>query len=240
MELGSGKEKLIEIKDFFHRTIMHYAFWYSETEKKFGKKIAFDILDNAWNRFFDIFLSRIGKSAGFETQNGFPLVFNNYSKEELEELQNAMAVSWLANDGIWFQAIEFSRGMKDAKNVNDSTWAQFSPFEALTIKKKLGLSEFAGLEGLKTALQHRLYAYVNKQEIEDETENSFVFRMVDCRVQTARKRKGLDDYPCKSGGIIEYTTFAKTIDPRIKTEVVCCPPDPHPDSYYCAWRFYID
>ncbi|MGE5355263.1 MAG: DUF6125 family protein [Deltaproteobacteria bacterium] len=239
MELGQRMEKLKEIKDFLHRIIMHYSFWYAETEKKFGKEMAFDILDNAWNRFFDIFINRIGKTAGFETENGFPLVFNDYSKEELEELQNAMAINWLANDGIWFQAIEFSRGMEDAKIVNDNTWAQFSPFEALTIKRKLGLPEFAGLEGLKTALLHRLYAFVNRQEIVEETDDSFVFRMVECRVQAARKRKGLNNYPCKSGGIIEYTTFAQIIDPRIKTEVVLCPPDPHPDSYYCAWKFYI-
>ncbi|MCD4789220.1 MAG: DUF6125 family protein, partial [Bacteroidales bacterium] len=26
---------------------------------------------------------------------------------------------------------------------------------------------------------------------------------------------------------------------RIKTECICCPPDKHPEEYYCAWRFYI-
>lgn len=240
MEINAAKKEFIDIKDFFYRTLMHFSFWYSETEKLFGREIAYDILDNAWNRFFEIFMNRIGKSTGFETENGFPKVFNSYSDEKLEQIQNALAVNWLANDGVWFQAIEFSKGMQNAKTVNDNSWAQFSPFEALTIKKKLGLSEFAGLEGLKTALQYRLYAFVNKQEIVEETDKSFVFRMVECRVQAARKRKGLDDYPCKSGGIIEYTTFAQTIDPRIKTEVVSCPPDPHPDSYYCAWKFYIE
>ena len=64
--------------------------------------------------------------------------------------------------------------------------------------------------------------------------------MNDCRVQSARKRKGLDDYPCKSGGLIEYTTFAESIDPRIKTECIGCPPDPHPDEWFCAWRFSIE
>ena len=103
----------------------------------------------------------------------------------------------------------------------------------------LGMPEQAGLEGLKKALQFRLYAFINKQSFGEETPNSFVFRMNECRVQMARKRKGLEDYPCKSGGMVEYTTFARAIDSRIKTECISCPPDPHPEEYFCAWRFYI-
>ncbi|MDY6851062.1 MAG: DUF6125 family protein, partial [Thermodesulfobacteriota bacterium] len=34
-------------------------------------------------------------------------------------------------------------------------------------------------------------------------------------------------------------TFAQTMDPRIKTECVSCPPDPHPGDYVCAWRFSL-
>ena len=104
----------------------------------------------------------------------------------------------------------------------------------------LELPEQAGLDGLKKALQFRLYAYVNKQSFIEESEKSFVFQMNECRVQVARKRKGLDDYPCKSGGLVEYTNFAEAIDSRIKTECIACPPDKHPEEYYCAWRFSIE
>ena len=67
-----------------------------------------------------------------------------------------------------------------------------------------------------------------------------VFEMNNCRVQSARNRKGLDDYPCKSAGLVEYSTFATAIDDRIKTECLGCPPDSHPDNWFCAWRFVID
>ena len=228
------------ILDFMHRTIMHYAFWYREAEHQFGREKAFEILNAAWQRSSAIQMKRMGKVLGFELEDGIPAPLLNLPVEKLKELRKAMAVNWLANDGVWFQAIEFTRGMNDAKRINDSTWAQFSPFEARTIKKMLGLGEYPGLEGLKKALQYRLYNYVNKQDIIDESPNSFLFRMVECRVQMARKRKGLPDYPCKSGGLVEYTTFAEIIDPRIKTMVVSCPPDPHPDDYFCAWRFFIE
>jgi hypothetical protein len=69
--------------------------------------------------------------------------------------------------------------------------------------------------------------------------NSVVFQMNDCRVQSARTRKGLEDYPCKSGGIVEYTYFARAIDDRIATECIGCPPDAHPKEWCCAWRFTL-
>ena len=235
------KKQIAEmILDFMHRTMMHYTFWYSEAEHQFGREKAFEILDAAWKRSYAVQMRRFSKLFDFEMEDNIPKPLLDLPKEKLEEIRKGVTVNWLANDGVWFQAIEFTRGMNDAKRANDSTWAQFSPFEARTIKKLLGLGEYPGIEGLKKALQYRLYNYVNKQQIIDEGPNSFLFKMLECRVQLARKRKGLPDYPCKSGGLVEYTTFAETIDPRIKTMVVSCPPDPHPDDFFCAWRFYIE
>jgi hypothetical protein len=101
------------------------------------------------------------------------------------------------------------------------------------------IAKGSGLEGLKKALDYRLYSRLNKQEILEETQNRFVFRMNDCRVQSARKRKGLPDFPCKPVGIVEYGEFARTIDPRIRTTCISCPPDEHPEKFYCAWAFEI-
>ena len=103
--------------------------------------------------------------------------------------------------------------------------------------KRLDLPERGGLPALKEALKYRQYALVNRQEIIDAAENKVIFRMNECRVQQARKRAGLPDYPCKSAGVVEYTRFAEGIDPRIKTICLACPPDPHPAEWYCAWEF---
>ena len=64
--------------------------------------------------------------------------------------------------------------------------------------------------------------------------------MVDCRVQSARKRKGLPDFPCKNVGIVEYEGFARTIDPASRPAASLCPPDPHPDDSWCAWEFTLE
>jgi len=227
------------VMDMFHRIIIHYALWFTEVRHQMGIQKALDTLKIASDRSIGIQIKRLSKILGFEMKDGIPLSLLNMPKESLLELLHTVGVNWLANDGVWFQAVEFESGMNDAKRCNDSCWAHFSPFEAWSIKKYLDLPQNPGLEGLKKALGFRLYARINTQSFIDEGSDSFVFQMNECRVQYARKRKGLDDYPCKSGGMVEYTYFARSIDPRIKTECIGCPPDDHPDEWYCAWRFKI-
>lgn len=236
-----NKNDLAElVMDMIHRTAVHHVFWFKEVEHQMGFEKALEIMDSAYVKSRDIQLKRLGKFFGYEMIDGIPSPLLNMPEERLEELIGLLGQNWLAGDGVWFQAVESEYGMLDAKRCNDSCWAWFSPFEAWSIKRFLGLSEHPGIEGLKKALQQRLYAKINVQSIIDESPNSIVFQMNDCRVQSARKRKGMDDYPCKSAGLVEYTTFARAIDSRIKTECIGCPPDEHPEEWFCAWRFYID
>jgi len=227
------------VMDMFHRIIIHYSLWFTEVRHQMGMEKALDTLKIASDRSIGIQMKRLSKILGFQTKDGIPRPLLDMSKESLTELLDSIAVNWLANDGVWFQAVEFESGMNDAKRCNDSCWAHFSPFEAWSIKKYLDLPQNPGLEGLKKALGFRLYARINTQSFIDEGPDSFIFQMNECRVQYARKRKNLDDYPCKSGGLVEYTYFARSIDQRIKTECIGCPPDEHPDEWYCAWRFKI-
>ena len=69
--------------------------------------------------------------------------------------------------------------------------------------------------------------------------HTLVLRMNDCRAQSARSRRGLPDFPCRSVGEVEYAEFAHAIDPRIGTRCLVCPPDPHPPDFYCAWEFSL-
>jgi hypothetical protein len=103
----------------------------------------------------------------------------------------------------------------------------------------LGIEPGGGIPALKRALGYRLYARINEQEIIDVDERTFAFRMNECRVQAARQRKGLPDFPCKPVGLVEYGNFARAIDPRFGTRCIACPPDPHPAGYWCAWEFTL-
>ena len=166
-------------------------------------------------------------------------ILNPLSKEELKQIIVNNAKNWLAHDGLWFQAVEKKRGIDEAMEADTEAWRRFSPIEAKRIMEFLDIKPGGGLDALKIALQYRLYAHLNKQEIIEVDENTIIFRMNECRVQVARKRKNLPDFPCKSVGIVEYEEFAKAIDPRIKTKCIACPPDDHPSEYYCSWQFTI-
>jgi len=157
----------------------------------------------------------------------------------IEDLLEDAAKLWLAHDGLWFQAVEKRYGIEKAIELDKEAWETFTVLEAKRIMSRHGIAAEGGLESLKAALQHRLYAHINEQEIIDETPTSFVFRMTDCRVQSARQRKGLAPFPCKEVGIVEYSLFAKTIDPRIRTTCIGCPPDPKQPGYWCAWKFEL-
>ncbi|UCG62966.1 MAG: hypothetical protein JSV52_06710 [Candidatus Zixiibacteriota bacterium] len=162
------------------------------------------------------------------------------SRETLEGMLTDFAKNWLAHDGIWFQAVEEKFGLEAAIQLDAAAWEKFTVIEAKRIMARHNIPENSGLAGLKKALGFRLYSLLNTQVIGNETENSFEFYMVECRVQSARRRKQMPLFPCKEVGIVEYENFARTIDPRIKTECVCCPPDKEAgDKYYCGWRFSI-
>ncbi len=178
-------------------------------------------------------------SMGNELDTGIRLL-EDLSKEQLIEIIIDDAKNWLAHDGLWFQAVEKAHGMEEAIDADRAAWEKFTVIEAKRIMARLGIEPGGGIPALIECLKHRLYARLNLQEAVEVSATRVVFRMVDCRVQSARKRKSLPDFPCKSVGIVEYSEFARTIDPRIQTNCIACPPDAHPDEYWCAWEFSIE
>ena len=161
-------------------------------------------------------------------------------KEQLILIVMDDAKNWLAHDGLWFQAVEQVHGMDRAIDADRSAWEKFTVVEARRIMERLGMAPGGGIPALLEALKHRLYARLNVQEVTEVSDSRAVFVMRDCRVQSARKRKGLPDFPCKSVGVVEYSEFARTIDPRIRTRCVTCLPDPHGSDRFCAWEFTLD
>ncbi len=158
---------------------------------------------------------------------------------QLRGFLRTAAKLWLAHDGLWFQAVEKRRGMQEAIDADRDAWERFSPLEARRIMQQLGLGPGGGLPVLEQALRYRLYGHLNKQATEWPAPDRLVFRMKSCRVQDARERKGLPDFPCQSVGIVEYERFAETIDPRIRTRCISCPPDPRDKRHVCAWEFTL-
>ena len=228
--------------DSMHLLMLHYGIWFREAEHQIGLDKAIMADDITWKQVLPTIIKRIAGRLKIPVKDDTLEFLTKLSKEDLIGLLEDMGKNWLASDGVWFQTIErnYDYEMYTTKRINDTNWVRFSYIEAKTIMKRLNLPENGGIPVLKEALKYRQYALVNKQEIVEIDDNKIIFRMNDCRVQSARKRRGLSDYPCKSAGIVEYSRFAEGIDPRIRTECIGCPPDPHPDDWWCAWEFQIE
>ncbi len=227
------------IIDALRRIVVHYGQWFAQAEHQFGMEKAMEIEQAVWNISFGNQVKRLGKILGFPVADGIPAFLASMDRETALNLLKNLSVNWLANDGIWFQAVENKLGMNDAKRCNDTCWSRYSPYEAARIKELFELPAAGGIEALKKALAFRMYALINEQSIEEIDDHTIIFYMNNCRVQAARQKKGLPDYPCKSAGLVEYPCFAATIDPRIRTECVGCPPDDHPAQWFCAWKFTL-
>lgn len=161
------------------------------------------------------------------------------TKQQMQLQLAELAKRWLAMDGLWFQAAEMKFGIDTAIELDKEAWRRFSPIEARRIMSFLGIEPGGGLDALEKCLQYRCYSYINVQEITRPAPDKLVLKMVKCRVQDARHRKNMKPFPCKQVGIIEYTEFAKTIDPRIETQCIACPPDEIERDFWCGWEFTL-
>jgi hypothetical protein len=224
--------------DVLRQIMLHYGIWFNEVVHQLGLEEAIRLEEEASASFFPIAINRLSKSLGSQTEKGLPLGLVNMEKERLIRLIKALSFTWLAGDGVWFRTIEDNYDMYTSKRCNDTCWTRYSPLEAAMIKSFLQLPEHSGLDGLKQALNFRLYAHINEQTIK-RSGDELILRMVKCLVQGTRKLNKLPDYPCKSAGMVEFPAFARMIDPRIRVECISCPPDEHPKAWVCAWRFYI-
>jgi len=157
----------------------------------------------------------------------------------LQALTDA-AKNWIAMDGLWFQAVEQAYGMDAALAIDRQVWEQFAVIEARRIKERLFLPENGGLDALEIAFNSRLVSLLNKLEILRPDEKTLIVTTKTCRVQATRTRKGMAQFPCRSVGMVEFPVFARTIDARIVTTCLSCPPETLPGTPYCSWKFTLE
>jgi hypothetical protein len=168
-----------------------------------------------------------------------PDPFDHLDADTLRGLLEDFARNWLAHDGVWFQAVEHAHGMTAALEADREAWARFAPLEARRILQRFGIPEGGGLDSLAQALARRMYVLLNRCSVHRVDEQTLQLRMLTCRVQEARHRKELPPFPCKEVGLVEFSSFARAVDPRIQTRCLTCPPDRHGEGPWCAWEFTL-
>jgi hypothetical protein len=113
------------------------------------------------------------------------------------------AKNWLAHDSCWFLA---PRSVSTWRRPSNSTRVRGN---GLPRPKHGALwphltSSLLVASGPGESLSLRLYAVINSEPTEwSDDRHRLRFFMDVCRVQEARHRKGLPDFPCKKVGIVD-------------------------------------
>lgn len=144
-------------------------------------------------------------------------------------------------DGLYFLGIEEKFGTDAATEIDANCWKILAKIEAKDLKRTLGIEKVEDAETLLYLLRNTSWAlYQTKKGVEiDDSKKIGTFRVISCRVQEARQRKGLPIFPCKKVRFGYLKSFAEELNPNF--EVICksCPPDPKPPDYWCEWEFKL-
>ena len=73
-------------------------------------------------------------------------------------------------------------------------------------------------------------------ELEEESPHRTVFRYARCPIQEGRRKRGKQEFPCKTMKMMLLSNVAKVVESRARVKCLACPPDPHPEEYWCEWE----
>ena len=141
-------------------------------------------------------------------------------------------------DGLYFLGIEEKFGTGAATQIDADCWKLMGLLEAKELKK---VFEFEKIDVpvLLNLLTKTSWALDQTNKEVEVSGNRGIYRVVNCRTQETRIRKGLDVFPCKKVRFGYLKSFAKELNPEIEVECKVCPPDQRPDRFWCEWEFKL-
>ncbi len=161
-------------------------------------------------------------------------------KEDLIKLLLLQVRNVWRVDGLYFLGIEERFGVEAATEIDRNTWRTLAKIEAKDLLRTFRKEKIEEIRDFMELLLKTGWAlYQQEKRIDYESDNEAVFKIVRCKVQETRIKKGLDIFPCKPVRLGYLQEFTKTINPEIHVDVVRCPPDEKDPNFWCGWKFTL-
>ena len=117
-------------------------------------------------------------------------MLNTMSRNELFELFFLHIKNLWRVDGLYFLGIEEKFGTDQATEIDASCWKIMGKLEARELKEKLEVKE-KHVEALIQTLRKTSWALYQTEKESEATKQRGVFRVLKCRTQETRVKKGL-------------------------------------------------
>ena len=154
----SQKDTARLVLDMLHRTIIHYALWFTEVRHQMGLEKAIQTLRGAREKSFGIHMKRLSKILGFEMRDGIPAGLLDMPKDQLLQLLDAVAVNWIATDGsCGSRRWSFPAACSTPSDAMTPAGPISPLLKRIPSNSCSGMTEKPGIDGLEKAFKFRLY-----------------------------------------------------------------------------------